>query len=83
MRKLSIVTGHALTGDVKQIEGNSVIFVAEDGRTMFEITAMPDGRTLDIRAVDHCDVAGTIYGTTIVVEPVRSNVVLVRTKEYE
>ena len=32
---------------------------------------------------DHCDVAGTIYGTTIVVEPVCSNVVLVRTKEYE
>lgn len=72
---LSIETGHALTANVKRIEGNSVRFVDDDGRTLFEVYCCTDGRTIEVRGVESSKHAGVIYDNALSVLPKSGNVV--------
>lgn len=80
---MKIQTGHKLTGDVKPIEADSVSFIAEDGRAMFEVMVGKDGRSIEVRGVQCCRVDGTLYAEGLIIRPICSNVVVVRTVEYD
>ena len=81
--KLRLETGHPVTKDVKEVASDRVRFVAEDGRTMFEVIGNKDGRSLEVRAVDTCKVDGILYAGTLEIVPKCGNVVIVRTEKYD
>jgi hypothetical protein len=83
MTKMKIETGHSVTKNVVAVDGYSVRFVAEDGRTMFEVTAGDDGRSIEIRGVDVCVVRGVMYASLIDVRPNVSNSVSVMARRYD
>lgn len=58
-------------------------FVAADGRTMFEVRARKDGRSIEVRAVNNCKVNGRIYSTSLQVAPQVTNVIYVSTVPYD
>ena len=80
---MHIETGHALSSNIEKIESNSVRFVAEDGRTMFEVSVGDDGRSIEVRGVDSCNVDGVMYTGSIDVRPRVSNCVYVRARRYD
>ena len=80
---LHIETGHPVTADVKQVDGRCVRFVSDDDRTMFEVIAGKDGRSLEVRAVEVTKVDGVIYAGRLVVYPAASNTVTIRVPRYE
>lgn len=80
---LKIETGHPVSGDVKPVEGNRIRFVAEDGQTMFEVTAGKDGRSIEVRAVDTCRVDGVLYNGIIEIHPLCGNSIEIRTQKYQ
>ena len=80
--KLQIETGHPLTKDVQAINADRVRFVAEDGRTMFEVTANDDGTSIEVRSVDTCRVNGILYDGTLELVPRCANVLTVRSPKY-
>lgn len=80
--KLQIQTGHELTNDVKPVNADRVRFVAEDGRTMFEVTANDDGTSIEVRSVDTCRVDGVLYNGTLELAPRCANVLTVRSPKY-
>lgn len=51
---------------------------AEDGGCMFAITPLDDGSSIEVRAVQDCEVGGVRYTGRLAVEPQVSNVVIVR-----
>lgn len=81
MPKLKIETGHIK--DIIAVPGNAVRFVAEDGRTMFEVTCGKDGTSIEVRAVELCRVQGTLYDTHLCIEPKVTNSVVIRTRVYD
>ena len=80
---LRIETGHPITKDVHVVPGKTVRFVAGDGRTMFEVSAMKDGKSLEVRAVENVRVEGVLFSTSLNVKPRFENCVLVTVDEYE
>lgn len=80
---LHIETGHPVTADAKRIEGTTVRFVTEDGRTMFEIRANNDGRSIEVSAVDTTKVGGLIYDGTLALRPRSANSITVGVSLYE
>lgn len=81
---LHIETGHPLTGDdAKWLEVGAVRFVTEDGRTMFEVKAGKDGRSLEIRAVDTTRVDGVLYAGLLDVRPIVANSIRVFVRRYD
>jgi hypothetical protein len=80
--KLHIEAGHSVTGDVKQIEGQAVRFVTENGRTMFEVAAHSDGRGIEVRGVEMTKHGDTFYTSALTIAPIASNCIGVRTQEY-
>lgn len=81
--KLHIETGDTVTADNERVEGNSVRFVTEDGRTMFEVSAGTDGRSLEVRAVDSTRVNGEVFDARLEVLPNVTNSITVRTRRNE
>lgn len=79
---MKIATGHQITNDEVIHDFKEVRFIAEDGRTMFEIRVMHDGRSVEIRGVDCCKVNGVMYCEALEVTPRFSNCIEVRTKKY-
>ena len=79
---LHIESGHPVTADVEQVAGNSVRFVTEDGRTMFEVRAGDDGRSIEVRAVEVTKHGGVIYDGMLLIEPRSANGVNLRTAKY-
>ena len=79
---LHIESGHSVTADVKQVAGKSVRFVTDDGRTMFEVRAGDDGRSIEVRAVEVTKHDGVLYDGTLQIEPRGANGVNVRTAKY-
>lgn len=65
------------------LENNIIAVVAEDGRTMFEIRACKDAKSIEVRSGQNCRVRGVLYGTQLLVEPRVSNEVIIRTAEYD
>ena len=80
---LSIEIGHQITKDVQKIPGKTVRFVAEDGRTMFEVSAQKDGKTIEVRTVENTMVGGVLFSTQMIVVPNFSNSVLITAYEYD
>ena len=66
---LHIETGHPVSADVEQVPGNTVRFVTEDGRAMFEVSCGKDGRSIEVRGVESTKVSGEIYSNLIDVRP--------------
>jgi hypothetical protein len=60
---MRIESGHLMMNDVAEVAGDSVRFVCDDGRTMFEVRIRKDGRSLEVRGVDTAIVNGVLYGT--------------------
>lgn len=79
---LRIESGHPLFGDDKPAEGNAVRFIAEDGHTMFDVTAGKDGRSIEVRAVDVTSVDGKLFGARIEIRPNAANSVTIRVPPY-
>lgn len=80
---MKIETGHSVSKDVQAVNSDRVRFVAEDGRTMFEVVACKDGRSIEVRGVEACRVSGVLYSDAIEVRPQASNMVTVRAREYD
>jgi hypothetical protein len=80
--KLKIQTGHELTNNVKPVNSDRVRFVAEDGRTMFEVKTNDDGTSIDVRSVDTCRINGVLYDGTLELAPRCANVVTIRSPKY-
>ena len=80
--KLQIQTGHEVTNDVKPVNSDRVRFVAEDGRTMFEVKTNDDGTSIDVRSVDTCRINGVLYDGTLELAPRCANVVTIRSPKY-
>ena len=79
---LRIETGHQVTGDIQVVEAQAVRFVAEDNRTMFEVSALKDGSGIEVRAVDATVRDGVLHEATILVSPRTSNMVMLTTPKY-
>jgi len=80
---VKIETGHELLKNVAPVNSDTVRFVADDGRTIFEVSIGKDGRSLDVRAVDNCVIGGELYAARLVVAPHASNSASVRVPRYE
>lgn len=63
-------------GDViQEFDTRRVCFIAEDGRTMFEVRTGDDGHSIEVRGVDVCKVNGVFYEGRFTVSPRASNAV--------
>lgn len=80
---MKIESGHPIQNDVQAVGGNYVRFVAEDGRTMFEVTCGKDGHSIEVRGVNCCKVGGVLYSDTILIRPNAANSITVSTPEYD
>jgi hypothetical protein len=83
MSRLSIETGHVVTKDIARVDATAVRFVSSDGRTMFEVSARDDGRSIEVRGVDACMVDGILYASSIDVRPFVGNCIAVMVRKYE
>lgn len=80
---MRIETGHPGTGETVQVlDAKRVRFVAEDGRTMFEVVAGTDGRSIEVRGVETCKVGDVLYSNALEIRPHVTNMVEVRAREY-
>ena len=79
---LKIQSGHPVTDDVQDVEGQFVRFMTEDGRAMFEVHAGKDGRSIEVRAIQATKVDGVIYDTILNICPKSSNAVDIFTQRY-
>jgi hypothetical protein len=59
----------------QEFDSRRVCFIAEDGRTMFEVRTGDDGRSIEVRGVDVCKVNGVLYEGRFTVRPMASNAV--------
>ncbi len=80
---MRIETGHAVSKDAQLVDADRVRFVAEDGRTMFEVVAGKDGRSIEVRGVETCRVDGVLYSNAIDVRPQVTNLVTIRAREHD
>lgn len=80
---MKIETGHSVSKDVQLVDSDRVRFVAEDGRTMFEVAAGKDGRSIEVRGVESCRVNEVLYSNAIDVRPLVTNLVTIRAREYD
>jgi len=74
---MRIESGHQMMNDVAEVAGDSVRFVCDDGRTMFEVRIKKDGASLEVRSVGTAKVNGVLYGTTLCVIPHVTNSITV------
>lgn len=81
--KLQIETGHAMTGDVAKIDATRVRFVAQDGRTMFEVSAGLDGKSIEVRGVETTRVGGVLHSERLAICPTVSNHIVIRACLYD
>lgn len=58
---------------------DSIWFVNQHGRVVFEVKAGDDGRSLIVRATDYNLVEGELYTTQLLIAPMCSNEVRVST----
>lgn len=79
---MRIESGHHMTNSAVEITGDSVRFVCEDGRTMFEVRVGRDGKSLDVCGIDNATVDGVLYGTTLCIIPRTANNAIITTVPY-
>lgn len=80
---LHIETGHPVTADMKVISETTIRFVTEDGRTMFEVQAGKDGRSIEVRGVEVTKVNDVLYSECLDVRPCVANKIYVLARRYE
>ncbi len=80
---MRIESGHPMMNDVAEVAGDSVRFVCDDGRTMFEVRIRKDGKSLEVRGVDTAVVNGVLYGTALCVLPHVTNSITVAAIPYD
>jgi hypothetical protein len=79
---MRIETGHSLTNNIAEVAGTTVRFIAEDGRTMFEVSAMKDGKSISVRGVETCVVGGVMYSSKLEIKPIVSNSIEIHSAVY-
>ena len=80
---LNIETGHPITKDVQHLDVQGVRFVAEDGRTMFEVHAGKDGTSIEVRGVEVTKVENVLYSSSLAACPNASNSLTIRVCRYD
>lgn len=79
---MKIVQGNQFLGKPEtQISGNSIRFVADDGRTILEV-CIKDPRTVEVRGVSTYKIGDKLYTEQLIIEPRVSNCIWISTKEY-
>jgi hypothetical protein len=78
-----IEIGHSVTQDVAIIDANLVRFVADDGRTMFEVGWNKDGRSICVRGVDTSMHDGEILCERLDLRLQDANTVTVMARKYD
>ena len=81
-QKLHLETGHPARGDAKQIEGNEIRIVNQDGRCLFEVRICKDQASIEVRAVDTHKVGDVIHDGLLIIQPKASNNIVVSTPAY-
>lgn len=79
---MKIRTGLKLLNNLKEIEGNSVVFVTEDGEELFEISIV-DEKSIRVRGIEPAKINGVLYTEYLQITPQTANSVVVSTKIYE
>lgn len=79
---MKIQTGIELMGNIKPVESDSVSFMTDDGREMFQVSCRGDGMSIEVRGVEMSRHFGKLYSSTLVIEPKCANVICIRTMEY-
>lgn len=80
---MKIVSGRKYNNDVHDVGDDSVRFVAEDGRTMFEVSCGDDGRSIEVRGIEVCKVSGKLYSEGLEIRPQVSNCITIRARLYD
>ena len=80
--KRTIQTGHPVSCDVELVVGDTVRFVAPDGRCQFEVRFLDDDG-IEVRGVDTYKAGERLVGCAVTVEPRSANEVHVRSVPYE
>ena len=80
---LHIETGHPVTKDVQTLPHTGVRFVADDGKTMFEVHMGKDGRSIEVRGVDCTRVEEILYSSSLAACPNASNSLTIRVLPYD
>lgn len=81
--QLRMETGHEMQNNIVVVPGDRIRFVTADNRTMFEVRAHKDGKSIDVRGVDTTKVNGTIYSCSLQVRPGVSNWINVSVVPYD
>lgn len=77
-----IQTGHKVTADAKTVKGKAVSFCTDDGRVMFEVRILSDGKGLEIRGVEDTKHGDVVHSNMLIVKPRYSNTIDVYTDVY-
>ncbi len=76
---MKIATGSTHMGNEQIHDFDSVRFLAADGRTMFEVSANKDGRSIEVRGVEVCKVGDQLFSEQLVIRPRVGNCITVST----
>lgn len=79
---LHIESGHQVMANAKMVEGDSVRFETEDGRTAFEVK-IADGHSIEVRAIMTIKDGSEIYNSPLSVIPLASNAITIRLLKIE
>ena len=80
---LHMETGHPVTANVQQVEGDCIRFVDQDGKCVFEVSITQGQPTIEVRAVDFHKSGHQIHSGMIVVRPDSSNKITISTPPYK
>ena len=77
-----IETGSALTDNLKTLDSDTVRFVSDDGRTMFEVSWNTDGKSIDVRGAETSTHNGVLLSERLDLRLRCANVVTVMARPY-
>jgi len=67
----------------KVVDGHRISFLAEDGRVAFEIVALDDGRSIQVRGVDTIKrPGGKLCSSNLLIKPEVANTITVSLEDY-
>jgi len=75
-------TGHPVSADVKQVEGDQIRFVNQDGRCLFVVSICKDQASIEVKAVDTHRVGETIHDNLLVIAPNSCGCITLSTPAY-
>jgi len=81
-QKLHMETGHPVSADVKQVYGDRIRFVNQEGRCLFEVRIGDDQASIEVRAVDTHRIGDVIHDDALTIRPESSNKITLSTPAY-